>query len=296
MALLSLISARGSPGATASGLAMALVWGARRMILAECDPAGGTVLAGYLRGEVEVELGLTPLALSMLRAGHATAPASPPGRPPGNGPPEQVWGQLIDLDAPRRERLVLPGLADPAQASMVAPLWPALTSMFLQLGRGEPGFDVIADCGRLHATAHVPWPVLAASELVLLVVRSELTSLSAAVPALSLLKARLREQSGSDQTLGVLLIGDRPYSTATVARHLGVPVIATLPHDPKTAAALSRGAAYGLRSPLIRAVLGAESAIRRTISAHDAPPVRQPGGHAPGSGPAGRAGQVAQRG
>ncbi|MFG1924376.1 MinD/ParA family protein [Cryptosporangium sp. NPDC048952] len=301
MGLLSLVSARGSPGVTTTALAMTLTWGAQRMVLAECDPAGGTVRAGYLRGEMEGELGLTPLALSMLRAGptHPGPPARP-GQPPASRPlSEMVWGQLVDLDAPHRERLVLPGLADPAQSAMVAPLWPQLTTVFEQLGQRQPGYDVVADCGRLHATANIPWPVLTASQLVLLVVRSELTSVSAAMSAVGLLQRQLRERSGNDQTLGVLLIGERPYSAASVAEHLGVPVITVLPYDVKTATALSRGGPYRLRSPLIRAALGAERDIRRAMRARETPravtAAPRPGGMLP-PGASGQPGQVARRG
>ncbi len=36
-----------SPGVTTSALALASVWPGGRLLLAECDVAGGTVLAGY---------------------------------------------------------------------------------------------------------------------------------------------------------------------------------------------------------------------------------------------------------
>ena len=42
--LIALCSAKGAPGVTTSGLALALSW-PRPVVLAELDPAGGDVLA-----------------------------------------------------------------------------------------------------------------------------------------------------------------------------------------------------------------------------------------------------------
>ena len=52
MAIVALLSAKGSPGVTTTALACALSW-RRRLVLAECDPAGGSILAGYLGGALE---------------------------------------------------------------------------------------------------------------------------------------------------------------------------------------------------------------------------------------------------
>ena len=50
MSLIVLVSPGGSPGVTTTGLALALAW-PRKVVLAECDPAGGAVLAGLWRGQ-----------------------------------------------------------------------------------------------------------------------------------------------------------------------------------------------------------------------------------------------------
>ena len=47
--LIAMTSAKGAPGVTTAALALALSW-PRRTVLAELDPAGGDVLAGYGRG------------------------------------------------------------------------------------------------------------------------------------------------------------------------------------------------------------------------------------------------------
>ena len=69
MALIALCSAKGSPGVTVTALAFTLTWTRRPVILAECDPAGGDIAAGYLR-EVQLDgRGLGQLTASLHR-GH----------------------------------------------------------------------------------------------------------------------------------------------------------------------------------------------------------------------------------
>ena len=109
--MIALVSAKGSPGVTVSALAFTLTWPGR-CLLAECDPAGGDVLAGYLRGSLDARRGLAELAVAELR-----------GRLR-----DEFERQLVDLEAPRRRRLLLPGVRDPAQAATVAPVWPAETT------------------------------------------------------------------------------------------------------------------------------------------------------------------------
>ena len=45
MSLYALVSAGGAPGVTTSALALTLSWPSQ-VILAECDPSGGDILAG----------------------------------------------------------------------------------------------------------------------------------------------------------------------------------------------------------------------------------------------------------
>lgn len=122
MAIIALVSAKGSPGVTTTALACALTWH-RRLVLAECDPSGGSVLAGYLGGALDGPRGIGELAVGELRDGSLES---------------AFWSQLVDLDAPRRERLLLPGVVDPAQAGSVTPLWHRFADFFLDLERGQP--------------------------------------------------------------------------------------------------------------------------------------------------------------
>lgn len=99
MALVALVSAKGSPGVTTTALAMTLTW-PKPAIAAECDPAGGDVLASYIRGTVPAKPGLLGAA-STLGQDRATGDLSE---------------TLLALDA-HGTRSVLPGVIDPAQAA-----------------------------------------------------------------------------------------------------------------------------------------------------------------------------------
>lgn len=247
MAIVALVSPKGSPGVTATALACTLSW-QRRTILAECDPAGGSLLAGYLEGALEGPRGIGELAVAELRDGRLE---------------QDFWSQLVDLDAPRRERLLLPGVVNPAQAGSVAPLWQRFADFFESLDQGEPGYDVIADCGRLHA-ANPPWPVLRAASVVLLVTAARLPDLSSARAAADAITRDLREYGVSPGTLRLLVVGDG-HGKGEISRALQLPVIAHLPDDPRTAHVLSYGGTVRARRPLIRAAAALEGPVRALV-------------------------------
>ncbi len=240
-------SGKGSPGVTVTALACLLSW-RRRIILAECDPAGGDITAGYLREIPLAGYGLAQLTASLARQRLA----------------EDLWGQLVDL-APgpgtAMTRLVLPGLTDPAQATGLAAGWPQLAHLFRDLeseGSGG-GFDVIADCGSL-STAHVPMPVVAAADVVLLVLRPTLRSIRSSAAALA---ALARANTGP---VGLVIVGDGAYSAKEIALELRTPLAAVMPHDPGTATVLSNGGEYH-RGPLLRAAARAEAPVWQMVAA-----------------------------
>src|SRR3954463_12043197 len=119
--LIALCSAKGAPGVTTSGLALTLAW-PRPVLLAELDPAGGDVLAGYGRGESSAG-GLADLELAARRGGGA--------RPRGGRP----WGR-----APGGRAGPPPGLAAPASARHVD--WDRLAAVLAAVEDGA--IDVVA--------------------------------------------------------------------------------------------------------------------------------------------------------
>ncbi|GAA1371902.1 ParA family protein [Catellatospora chokoriensis] len=245
MTLIAIVSAKGSPGASTAALAFTLTWPSPVM-LAECDPAGGDLLAGYLaRYELPANRGVLPLASAALRG---TAEA-------------ELAGNLIDLDAPRQQRMALPGLTEPAQSATLDLAWTSLGEFFARMAAQV----VIADCGRLSA-AHPPWALLAKADLVLLALRPH--SLRTVSPAMSAVTAMRRQLPAGfvENSLGLLLIGGG-IGGREVSRHLGVPVVASLPWDTSTAGALCGDGRGRRRAPLMRRSAAAYESITAMIAA-----------------------------
>lgn len=216
MSLYALVSPGGSPGVTTTALALALTW-PRPVILAECDPACGDILAGLFAGHLPAPRGLLGLALE---AGRGAAAIQ-----------AELGGQLAPLDGSGR-RAFLAGINDPRQALGLAPFWPAIATALA----GQDA-DVIADCGRLDAGPGQPMNVLAEAALVVMVMRSSLRQIAGARPRIDLASQLL----GGSGRLRLLLVGDAGHAQGDVAKALGVPVLGSLPNDVRTAAVLSDG-------------------------------------------------------
>jgi hypothetical protein len=239
VSLYALVSAGGSPGVTTAALALSLGWPGQ-VILAECDPSGGDILAGLFAGHMPARNGLLALAIEAGQSPDAAAAA--------------LWPQLIELDD-ERGRLLLAGISDPRQGAALAPAWPMLAATLV----AQPA-DVIADCGRLDAGGG-PEPVLTVASLVVLVLRPSLRQVSKARPRVEM----LAQTVGGSSRMALLLVGEGTHSPREVGRALGIPVAATLPHDAKAAAVLSDGigSRRGLQArPLIRAAGPAGRALR----------------------------------
>jgi len=214
--IFALVSPGGSPGVTTAALALALSW-PHHVIVAECDPGGGSVLAGTLGGYVPAGFALVEHAIE---AGRNPAAAA-----------ADLATQLVPLDADKI-RLVLPGLTDPRQAVGLAPAWPAVAATF-----AAQNCDVIADCGRLDAGQGQPLAVLAAASMVAVVLRPTLRQAWAARPRIEM----LRQLLGSTRQVALLVTGPGRYPAKEMTSALGVPVIAVLPDDASSAAVLSDG-------------------------------------------------------
>ena len=253
MAVIALISAKGSPGVTTTSLAMTLAW-PRPVMLVEADPSGGDILAGYLRGQLAMDRGLVQVAVAARQ--HRIV--------------DDFNAQLLDIAKPKSpvSRVLLSGLADPAQAATVGPTWDLLATHFSRLGHPDSGTDVIVDCGRL-ATNHPPLHVLAIADSVILVVRATLRSASTAKAAVEATRYGLGE--AGQNRLGLIVIDGGEYRSAEVAKALHVPVIATMPWRPSEAAALSDGIGrIAGSSALLRAAREVEPVVHQAIEARQA--------------------------
>jgi hypothetical protein len=254
VSLYALVSAGGSPGVTTAALALSLGWPGQ-VILAECDPSGGDILAGLFAGHLPARTGLLALAIEAGQSPDAAAAA--------------LWTQLIELDD-ERGRLLLAGISDPRQGTGLGPAWPVLAATLA----AQPA-DVIADCGRLDV-AGGPEPVLADARLVVLVLRPSLRQVSRARARVEMLTQIL----GGTSRLAVLLVGEGVHSPREVSRALGIAVTATLPFDARAAAVLSDGigSRRGLQArPLIRAAGPAGRALRDAAGSGQAGQPQPPG-------------------
>ncbi|MFF3277199.1 hypothetical protein ACFYWU_40715 [Streptomyces chrestomyceticus] len=257
MPVTALVSAK-SCGVTTTALALTLA--SRQLsLLAECDPAGGTIRAGLLQGEVGAGYGLYHLAAADRTGPEVLAQA--------------FASHLWPLD-PGGHRKLLPGLTDPAQAGALGRTWPALAEVLHVLAE-DAGYDVVVDAGRLALEAGRPHPTLTPAallhqaDLVLLVVRGTEQSLALARHVIDPLRADLAEHERSPEALGLLLIEDGPYRAHQVADSLKTPVVAALPYDRSTAGYLAGGGrpVRGLgRSPLLRHARTATEQLRAAAS------------------------------
>jgi hypothetical protein len=243
VSLYALVSPGGSPGVTTSALALTLSWPSP-VILAECDSSGGDILAGLFAGHLPATKGLVSLALAAGQSPDAAAAA--------------LWHQLIELDD-ERSRLLLAGVSDPRQGAGLAAAWPVLAAALAALPS-----DVIADCGRLDATA--PPYVLTVASLAVLVMRPSLRQVSRARPRVEM----LTQIMGGPQRVVLLVVGEGTHSAREIGKALGVAVAGSLPQDGKTAGVLSDGAgsrrALAAR-PLIRAAGGLGRSLRAAAAA-----------------------------
>ncbi|GAA1237650.1 hypothetical protein [Streptomyces rhizosphaericus] len=229
MAVIAFCGASGCPGATTTALAALLTWplaDGRRVVLAECDPDGGSVAAGYLESRVVGDRGLHHLQIAD-RRGHLE---------------EMFWQQLLNLSEPESDanRMLLPGLISPAQAAGLQQTWPRLSQLFGDLEQHESGYDILVDLGRSGA-AGAAGALARNAELTTVVVRGTLRAVHAAKPRVDALRAALQMHGRDSSRVGLVVVGEGPFRPRDLAKELQLPIFAELPFDEKTARVLTHG-------------------------------------------------------
>ena len=248
MALIVLTSASGSPGVTTTALGLALTW-PRPVLLVEADPTGGSgLLAGYFRGQAAPTQSLIDLAFAH-RAG---------------GLPDAI--PAVAMQVPDTSVTMIAGTTAHGQARSLESLWEPLAAVFK--GLDALGQDVIVDAGRL-GLAGAPEPLLFASDLCLVVTRTDLVALSGARSWAQTLRGGF-EQRGAGPSLALLTVGEgRPYRAREVSKVLQLPILASLAWDADAATVFSHGGTgpRGFdRSPLLRSLRTTGDAARSQIS------------------------------
>lgn len=256
MALIAVTAAKGAPGATVTSLAMTLAW-PRTALLAECDPSGGSVLTGYLAGQVPADRGMTGLAVADYR-GHLV---------------DDFAQHLVYLTEREPQRMLLPGVTDPAQAAGLMNLWDRLGEYLRQLEQSDPPVDVIADCGRVPAL-YAPMPLIRHADVVLLVVGRTLGAVDAAQSRIAVLRREVEQRGG---VVRLVIRGRGDYAAKEIAKRLDTAVLTELPEDAKTAAMLSTGTGTPRSSAtLLRAARSAITPLQTLISQRRAVMARPP--------------------
>jgi hypothetical protein len=197
-------------------------------VLVECDPSGGSLAARF---------GLPPApGLVSLTAAARQDPAA-----------GLLWAHTQALTGGTSGGLavvVAPPGADYARAALATLADSRQRSVSVLRGAtGRPGSVVIADCGRLDAGSPSV-SIAREADQVLVLVRSRADELSHLAAGLSMVDLWAMRP-------GLVLVG-AGYTAAEVTRELGVPVVATIPHDDRGARALAgvpgprRGPAHSL--------------------------------------------------
>lgn len=219
-----------SSGATVSSLALALS-GPRPSLLVEANAQMGSIRSGYRQGQWGGEIGLWHLAQAHLN--HQLAEAF------------EAHLRVLDTDG---DRLVLPGLTDPTQAAALAGTWEPLALLLAAMDH-HAGYDVVVDAGRvavepggLHPVLF-PAPLAHQADLVLLVVRNTITSVSQSAPVALALRDELDRRGSGAEALRLLLVQDPAGSLSTdaIARRLHAPVAAMLPWDESAGSLFTHG-------------------------------------------------------
>ncbi|WP_432506989.1 hypothetical protein [Kineococcus arenarius] len=188
MATVCFLSAKGSPGVTTAALLVAALW-PRDVVVLDADPAGGDVAArlpGPSGAVLDAERGLLPL-LTSARRGLT---------------PQQLLGEAQPAAG---GTAVVCGLTRPQQAAAAVGSWPALSAA--AAGLGTFGTDVVVDAGRV-TTEPVHLPLLRDADVVVLVLRDDVTSVLHARERLTALQTSLRRADGLLPRTGVLVVGD----------------------------------------------------------------------------------------
>lgn len=226
MTVVSLVSAKHSPGTTIAALGLAYTWAAREStVLIELDRDGGDLVA---------MCDLThdgPGVLSLAAAGRHI-------------------DSEVDLESHCQEfgghRLsVIPGAQLPTQMDSAIEL---LDRRATSLTRTD--HSLIIDGGRFRSTATIQ-TVVRQSDLVLIVMRPNVVECHAVA-------ARLNDLRAIDSEIALLLVGERPYGSSEVEAALQAPVAGVLADDKRGVESFlaAPDSKFSKSSPFLRSVCG----------------------------------------
>lgn len=261
MAMIALLSPKGSPGVTTSVAMLADVWPAP-VIVADADPAGGDLATGWLaehyaRGMVRPDRSILSFAIDTQYEGDVG--------------PHSLERHLQEV-AGRPNCRLLAGVGDPTRAKLVPkPAWRRLAQALARISKpGSAGADVLVDCGRFGSDT--PLTLLSAADLVVIVVRPKPTYTQATRG----LVAQLRTVVEPDR-LGLAVCRTSSAAIDETQQRIGVRVAAALPDDPRVARCYSDGhrPPLGLRHRrLFRAAVQTAARLHVALNSTGSPDVQ----------------------
>jgi hypothetical protein len=211
--LISLLSAKGSPGVTTLSLGLAARWPRPGAVVVEVDPAGGDLAArfGHPPAVPGQEPGLSAMAAT--RSGSRSRP----------DPAAWVQATAPGVDVVATE----PGTTvTAASLQELSERGPALLE---ELARGRPA--VLLDAGRWD-TGSLANPLIAAANMTIMVLRPSLDQFRQVEARLPALRTQARH-------LRLVVVGDHPWAPADIAAGLGVKLAGAVPVDRQGAGLLS---------------------------------------------------------
>lgn len=222
-------SVQGAPGATTLVMGLGAAWPAstgRARLVMEADPDGGVLAARF--DELRADRTIADAAVA-LRRDVDVARLREVAR--------SVWGGLPVVPAHPSAEQTTTVLVNAAERVAVA--LAAATDV-----------DVIADVGRLTVRSPA-LPFAHRAVVTVLVSRTRFEDVAC-------LSARVRELRAAGVDPALVAVGSRPYEPEVVAEEAGLPLLATLPHDPGSAGVLTgEGSGDGrLRRSLLWRTIG----------------------------------------
>lgn len=220
-----LASATGAPGVSTTALGLALSCESGGVLYVEADPVGGSPLhSGYFKSSRESALARGRRSLINLV------------EPARHGQIGQAFGAQT-LNIPETNVWTVPGLRTASQADSMTSTWGPLGAHLRAIDRN--GATIIVDAGRIgHRSG--PHDLMVQSDLILVVTRTSATALGSLKGVLDQLRGQLRAIR-SPAALGLVVIDDKYYGAAEIAKSFGVDVAFTLPDSPKHAKIFSEG-------------------------------------------------------
>jgi hypothetical protein len=234
MSLISMVSAKGSPGVSTSAVGMALAWTTgrpgRTVTLVDADVSGSAPSSTYQRHGLDDGRGLLAWA----------------GAAASNDSLDRQLVRLGDVGT----AFLLPGFPDGTRGVAMAGHWDSMLAALRADVVADRCHDILIDVGRL-GSVHEAVPLIRGSDVVVLVLQPTYDQVSFACAAAK----SLITQYGVHIPIAALLVGERrPYSWRDVAAAIDIPLLGVVAHDRKAAALISAGALDGSirRSSLVR--------------------------------------------